>query len=756
MPTMKIRNAFRNKALPLVLMTGAFVILCGVYAWATPIFEASDELWHFGMVDYIADMGELPVQDPDIATQYEQEGSQPPLYYAIGALLVRGIDRSDYAELSRMNPHARVGIPGSVGNKNIVLHDDLSPPLRGTALAVYVLRGFSVMLGVVTVSAVYMTARQLGGNGYAALAAGLTAFNPMFLFITASVNNDNLVTALNSLVIWQLVVMAWHGFNWRRSLFIAVTIMLASLSKLSGNVLVPVIVLLAAYIAWRDRDWRGFITLGVMMGGIWAVSAGWWYWRNIQLYGELFGTHMMVQVAGPRMESFTLMTLVREFEGFRVAYWGLFGGVNVLTFAPYYWVMDAVTVLAVIGLALSVYKVAPYLWRAWQRDRRWYSVRDALDAYWLLCAGMFVLIFVIASISLIAWTAQTYASQGRLLFPFVAAISPLLATGLMYWWRGEKWQFAGGLLGVYAVFALVVPFASIRPAYTPSQIVAELPPSANPVYARYGDVELVGYEIPDRRYEPGDDVPVTVYWRVLEQSERDLSAFLTAVNPGGEAIGKVDTYPGGGALRTSTWEAAGIVADTYAIPIDDDVNGQFDLRVQVGWWHYPTEDVITPTDESGTLLASVMLNAGGLAGDVPPLVDAQSPPERVVFDNRIRLDGFMIVDDNNMAIQWRALRRIDGDYTVFVQILDDAGNIVGQGDAKPPLSTRYWQRGDVITARYMITYPEPVEPGSYQVLVGWYNPDDFSRLNLPDDDDNAYELASINLPGYSPTPAAGE
>ena len=40
-----------------------FVVLTLIYAWATPIFEASDELWHFGMVERLATVGALPVQD---------------------------------------------------------------------------------------------------------------------------------------------------------------------------------------------------------------------------------------------------------------------------------------------------------------------------------------------------------------------------------------------------------------------------------------------------------------------------------------------------------------------------------------------------------------------------------------------------------------------------------------------------------------------------------------------------------------------
>ncbi len=742
--THSILTITRNPWVPLLLIAGAFVVLCGVYTWATPILEASDERWHVGMVDYIANNNALPVQNPDVETAYEQEGSQPPLYYILSALIVRGIDRSDFPDVSQPNPHARVGIPGAVGNKNMILHNDLTPPLRGTPLAVYLLRGFSIVLGTITIVAVYQTARQLGSNSYAALTAGITAFNPMFVFITASVNNDNLVTMLNSLAIWQLIVMAWRGFNWRRSAFIAVVVALASLSKLSGNVLVPVIALAAAYIAWRDKNWRGFITLGVIMVGVWAVFSGWWYVRNIQLYGELFGTHMMVQVAGPRLEPFTVGTLFSEFEGFRVAYWGLFGGVNVLTFDAYYQIMDVVTLLAVIGLGYAAWQVVPHLWRTLSRYRRPPGIMDALNLYWVFTTIVFVAIFVTASVSLIAWTAQTYASQGRLLFPYVAAISPLLASGMLALWPRPKWELTTAALVIYGVFALVVPFVSIRPAYTPPPPLTGIPADVNEVYARYGDVELIGYQTPDQRYQPGDDVPITVYWRVIEPTERNLSAFLTAVDPAGEAIGTVDTYPGGGTLRTSTWEPGAVYADTYAVPLRDDAQGQFDLRLQVGWWHYPTETRIEAQSGDGTPLESIMLSVGGFSGSRPKSLTS-TLAQRVTFGGQIQLTSYDL-NGNQLQINWQARSPLDDSYTVFVQVLDGNGSVVGQGDAPPALSTQYWQRGDVVQTAHTITYPEPVPAGEYTVIVGWYHPTDFTRLDLRDHPDNAYPLTQITVP----------
>ncbi|HLU09098.1 MAG TPA: hypothetical protein VK003_05480, partial [Oceanobacillus sp.] len=71
----------------LYAVLAAYVVLASVYSIVTPIFEASDELWHYPMVKHLADTGlQLPVQDPAVPTLWRQEGGQPPLYYMLAAV----------------------------------------------------------------------------------------------------------------------------------------------------------------------------------------------------------------------------------------------------------------------------------------------------------------------------------------------------------------------------------------------------------------------------------------------------------------------------------------------------------------------------------------------------------------------------------------------------------------------------------------------------------------------------------------------
>ena len=185
-----------NLLRPLPLLLAAYICAGVLYALATPTFEASDEVWHYGFVRELADGRGLPVQVPGVRTSYRQVGSQPPLYYAVAALLTRWVDDADFPARYVYNPFAQAGVPGTLVNANMLRHSAAeSFPWHGTTLAVYLLRGFSLLLGAGTVALVWQLALELypQREGLALMAAALAAFNPMFLFISASVNNDNAV-----------------------------------------------------------------------------------------------------------------------------------------------------------------------------------------------------------------------------------------------------------------------------------------------------------------------------------------------------------------------------------------------------------------------------------------------------------------------------------------------------------------------------------------------------------------------------------
>lgn len=368
---------------PITLLIFLYLLLASSYALITPVFEAGDELWHYPMVEHLADGNRLPVQvfDPAAAGLWKQQASQPPLYYYLGAALTFPIDTSDLLEKRWLNPHVDNGIITPDGNRNLTIHDPDWNRWQGTLLAVRVTRFLSVALGAITVFFTYKIGRLAHPDRpeLALSAASMVAFLPMFLFISGAVNNDNLIMALAAATCYTLIrhVTVAHAVQWRDIIRLGLLIGLASIAKIVGIGLLP-LALGTLFIAnWRDHKQRTSaqddqdnrpasglsvqallhllqktgLQFAVLFATAFAVG-GWWYIRNIRLYGDWKGWNAFIAVLGQRPQPATLAQLWDERFGFMQSYWGLFGGVNIPLPAFIYTLLNWLLVLSVLGFIL--------------------------------------------------------------------------------------------------------------------------------------------------------------------------------------------------------------------------------------------------------------------------------------------------------------------------------------------------------------------------------------------------------------------
>ncbi|MGD8245318.1 MAG: glycosyltransferase family 39 protein, partial [Anaerolineae bacterium] len=233
----------RTEKTLLVSVLALFALLSTTYSVIVPPFEASDELWHYPMVKHIADHWSLPIQDPANVGPWRQEGSQPPLYYFVGALATFWIDTSDMAQVRHLNPHVDNGIATPDGNINLVAHrpNREAFPWQGTVLAIQVVRLLSVVMSTAGVLLTYLVVREVLPYQPALVlgATAIHAFTPMVAFIAGSVNNDNLVVPLSSLALLLLLrLLRRRGETLRQSaysyLLLGIVLGLAALTKASS------------------------------------------------------------------------------------------------------------------------------------------------------------------------------------------------------------------------------------------------------------------------------------------------------------------------------------------------------------------------------------------------------------------------------------------------------------------------------------------------------------------------------------------
>jgi hypothetical protein len=719
----------------LALIIAVHLALGLVYMWATPMFEASDEGVHYAVVHWLAQGNGLPVQrvprpgEPKVITTYEQQGSQPPLYYALAAGITAWVDTGDFEQVYVRNPLSRLGVPGTTHNVTLYRHLRDQSPFEGTALAVSVIRLFSLGLSCVTIAFTFLIARRLfpDNDSLALLASALVAFNPMALFINASVNNDNLLMMLSTVGLWAILHLAQPNvsqYAWK-SAGLGLILGLAALSKVSGLVLWPIAALAVAWDAWPARDVRRLVVSGVLMGGVALLASGWWFWRNMMLYGEPFGTRTMVAIAGPRVPPIGVWDLiVQEWEGFYLSYWGVFGVFSIL---PDLWVrifFAALTVLALIGLGWAALRPSQSL-----AGRERFGQRMDL---WLCVAFI-----VLTLLGLVNWTLQTFASQGRLMFGAIAPLSIFMALGLLTLAGRRARGAALGLASTLAVVALLIPVTQIAPHYSPPAALAEsqLPSDLRPVQAVINDsMELIGYtsEMAPRRTQAGETQPVTLYWRVLKPMEKDYALALILLGRNStEEVGKIDTWPGGGLRPTSQWTPGLIFADAYQLPIRADASAPSLLRLSVAAWDgQPSQllPVVTPQGAS----TSVSLTVGRL---VPAHGEAFTPSqtEGSAFEHGITLSGYDLGRDQGLTLYWHLApgQGIPADYTVFIHVFDENGQKAAQADGVPlngDWPTSAWVPGQAfadVRALNVQTLPS----GRYAMHLGFYDASNGARLS---------------------------
>lgn len=286
---MQLKKPTYLSALALLL---TFEILASIYSLTVPSFEAPDEIGHFRYIVHIITTRTLPIQQLD----KRGEDHQPPLYYVIAAIAALPADLTDQTgSLNILRPNPHFIWTGGGYDVNVRLHNSAETfPYQGHALALRLARGISILMGTVTVGLTMMIGWKVFPDcpSIGLLAAALVAFNPQFLFISGVINNDNLVILATTGACWQILRAVEQPERWWQWLCVGVWVAVAILAKLNGLaigvVVVPALVLGLLYVF---QQWPSELFVRNALAFILPVIliTGWWFVRNLMLYGDLWG-----------------------------------------------------------------------------------------------------------------------------------------------------------------------------------------------------------------------------------------------------------------------------------------------------------------------------------------------------------------------------------------------------------------------------------------------------------------------------------
>jgi hypothetical protein len=530
-----------------------------------PIFEGPDEIEHYRYIRAVQQSGELP----DALSRPRSQFHQAPLYYLMMLPLAPLINDGDFAEIDgRVNPNYPhlIGVPSN-DNKNLYLHPaaERFPRLESeTARAVHTLRLISVLLGLGTVLVSAAIFRLLWPNPEQAyrrhIALAVVAFWPQFAYLSGTLNNDNLLFFLSAVVLHLLLRLQRDGPGNRRAVWLGLATGAALLTKVSALFLVfPV----ALVFLTERRLWRALPMATIMV----VAVAGWWYGRNVVLYGDPTNVQAMLQTW--QAEDIGSGELSTELKLSRLEYtfrtlWATFGQGAVPVGSALYAVYDVLTALAIGGVLL----VAAH----WLRRLRAESLPQLMRRHVTLLVA-----FGLAWIGALAYTSATAWSgtQGRYLLPAIAAWGALAGVGAPRWLPARIRHAAGQVVPLVllsAAFACAVVY--FLPSYMPSP--AREAPERELSWPTGTAAELIGISPATLEARPGDTIEITLYWRANGSADARLQMYLHSID---SSVVRRDSLPGTGNLLASDWSDGLTWAEHYtiAVPLDTPAPSRHDL-----------------------------------------------------------------------------------------------------------------------------------------------------------------------------------
>jgi hypothetical protein len=221
-------------------------------------------------------------------------------------------------------------------------------------------------------------------------------------------------------------------------------------------------------------------------------------------------------------------------------------------------------------------------------------------------------------------------------------------------------------------------------------------------------------------------ITVDARWGSAAPPRRTLDVQLDLVTPDGEIAQSV-RLPLSPEWSTDQWSANAVVRAQYPMRIDPFISsGVLHLHLTLIDQHLDTSLGETVT------VGMITVTSQPRVFDSPPLehhLDVTFGDEMDLLGHDLRQD-----DENiHLILYWKALRRMDTRYKIFVHLLDSTTNVlVAQDDAMPrrwTYPTTWWEAGEVVSDEISLSLEE-VPSGQYDLMVGVYHPDTGERLPI--------------------------
>jgi hypothetical protein len=381
----------------LILIFALYFLLAVGYSLLMPLWEAPDEPAHYHLAWHLATYDEYPSQE----VNYERH--QPRAYYYFGSWVIRVLNTVD-TELTRFQRPEEDPFTIRKPERRFEWTDQNYRFLWG----VYILRWLNIVVGGVALWLNWKTFKRIAPNEPLLCLAALAfaALMPQYLHIMSSVNNDALGTLAGALLFYLGIGFLLHPTARLGLLLILLAILLPLLTKLT---VLPIGAAILMTLLWKwlfgfpQKRWL------LYSGALILLSGGIFY----LLFPETVQfalNEIQWRLFSLRKNALTEKYIRSVSSQILWTYWGKVGWLAV---GLPLWIIQLLTGLGVIGMILHIYSLIRL------------RVRGLQLGLWLAVWS----IAIFTALAVFRNGLTTFATQGRLLFPAIGALSLLMVAG---------------------------------------------------------------------------------------------------------------------------------------------------------------------------------------------------------------------------------------------------------------------------------------------------------------------------------------
>ncbi|MBI5714848.1 MAG: glycosyltransferase family 39 protein, partial [Chloroflexi bacterium] len=608
-----------------------------------------------------------------------------------------------------MNPSYTTTLDTLEGlNKNLYLHTASDEfPFDGLPKALHVARLSSLLWSVSNVFVLMELGKLIFDSTYKVLAfTSFAIFVPGFVFIGGVLNNDNAVSLAGSSILWLLWRIMDAPEDRRLWAILGVAFSAAILSKLNAVVFLLPIALVAIFAFKRRASLNLFWNAAIFVGVVLLLS-GWWFVRNIMLYGTLSPFNLYTAVFGEGI-AYSLQQSWNSLSWLWQSFWGRFG-TGTVPMPPYvYLAFGIIVIICLTG----------WLWRLVRIPH------SRLDTRWLI-----LLTPSLALLLLIFYNAgnNTTGAQGRYLYPALGGIMAIMLSGLLalipvHYHK----QVCYTIAIVMPTLSAVAIFVWLPAAYTlPKRFTTFTPPSGFQKLDYYlaDSIKLHGYTVSAARATPGETLTVTLYWEALKPIEANHAVFLQLVDEESTKVAQRQTISGLGMYQPTRWKVGEVIADVIPLSTDANASAPREYAIIGGMLDEKSGERL-PMTRSDYKLGTVILVPRQPLNALPPF----AYPVMAQFDQGIRLRGCSL-KESALILYWQTSQSVNQNYKIFVHLWDANNQFVAGLDHAPMqgrFPTRYWIDGDWIQDELALPDRARID----RISVGLYAEDTQQRLPL--------------------------